>query len=260
MSVWATTWAYEQTVRPVGRKFVLVCIADFTDVNGYSYPSQEAIAAMTDQGISTVREHLRALELEGLIKREHRYKEGGGRTSDGFWLQAPKERLKPPQKKGESIPPKAGAKGKGIPPNLSNHTAESQQTIPPNSGGDPLVKDDPLEDPPKEIELPFSGPDFLAALSAFEHSRTCMKKPITPEARRLLFKKLLRWGETNATQALEDSAINRWQGVFEPRETNGRTQPNGVRPLDAAERNAARYSENLEFISDLRRSGGRDPH
>jgi hypothetical protein len=40
----------------------------------------------------------------------------------------------------------------------------------------------------------------------------------------------------------------------------GRIQPNGVRPLDASERNAARYSENLEFISDLRGGTSGDYH
>lgn len=39
-----------------------------------------------------------------------------------------------------------------------------------------------------------------------------------------------------------------------------RIQTHGVRPLDAAERNDARYSENLEFIADLRGSSGGDYH
>lgn len=137
MSVWAETWAYEQTVKPVGRKFVLVAIANFVDENGYCFPSQETLASMTDQGISTVREHLKALDSQGLISRERRYKKGGGRTSDGIRLQAPSERLKPPAKRGLSKAPKSGGMLETITPDSSNHTAESQQTMPPKAGDDP---------------------------------------------------------------------------------------------------------------------------
>lgn len=143
MSIWATAWAYEQTVKPVGRKFILVAIADFADEDGYCFPSQETLATMTDQGVSTVREHLKALETERLIRREHRYlKDGGGRTSDGFFLQAPAERLKP-----KSKPPKAGGKVRAYRQDSAKHTAESTPTIPLNSGGDPSVttNTDPLK-------------------------------------------------------------------------------------------------------------------
>jgi len=152
MSTWAVNWAYEQTVKPATRKFVLVSLANFADENGYCFPSQQTLASMTDQGVSTVREHLKALESEGIISREHRYaKQGGGRTSDGFWLQAPPERLKPPVKGAESKPPKAGGKEK--------HTAESQRAyrqdtakLPPTSGDDHIG----TSKEPSEIQSPHS--------------------------------------------------------------------------------------------------------
>ena len=40
----------------------------------------------------------------------------------------------------------------------------------------------------------------------------------------------------------------------------GRIQSNGVRPLDATERNAARFTENSEFIENLRGGSGPDYH
>lgn len=145
MSVWATAWAYEQTVKPVGRKFVLVAIADFCNADGWCFPSQETLAGMTDQGISTVREHLKELEKSGLIKREARYgKKGIGRISDGFWLQAPKDRLIPPSK---SKPLKAGGKVQRMPPSKTEHTAETAPTIPPKAGDDPLKNhQEPMSD------------------------------------------------------------------------------------------------------------------
>ena len=133
MSAWATTWAYEQDVSPCGKKAVLVALAHFADAEGYCFPSQETLALMTSQGISTVREHLKSLESENVLNRKPRYskKHGGGRTSDGFYLQAPPERLQP-------LPPKSSTN--------QNVTARIQQTyrqnsadLPPKSGGDLLV-------------------------------------------------------------------------------------------------------------------------
>lgn len=144
MSVWATKWAYEQTIKPVGRKFVLIAIADFADETGWCFPSQETLASMTDQGVSTVRAHIKKLEADGLVKREARYApQGGGRKSDGFWLQAPKESLKPPPK---SKPPKAGGKVKQT---AKTEIAYRQVTgnLPPEFGGDPIGT---TKEPPKE--------------------------------------------------------------------------------------------------------------
>lgn len=151
-------WAYEQTVKPSTRKFVLVSLANFADENGYCFPSQQTIASMTDQGVSTVREHLSALEADGFISREHRYAEtGGGRASDGFWLQAPKDRLKPPVKKLKSIPPKAGGMGASV----RKHSAEKDESyrqvtaeLPPKAGGDHIrTLNDPLKEPSPHARL-----------------------------------------------------------------------------------------------------------
>jgi hypothetical protein len=93
MSSWATSWAYEQDVKPCGTKAVLVALAHFADADGFCYPGQELLADMTAQGTSTVREHLKKLEHAGLINRQHRYGKDGKRMSDGFNLLAPAERL-----------------------------------------------------------------------------------------------------------------------------------------------------------------------
>jgi len=147
LSVWATTWAYEQTVKPVGRKFVLVCLANYADEKGYCFPSQQTLASMTDQGVSTVREHLKALESDGLIVREHRYsqKDGGGRTSDGFHLQAPENHLKPRPLNEKSIQPKVGVKSKRLTAKKAGTYRQVSADLPPKAGDDP--SGDPLEEP-----------------------------------------------------------------------------------------------------------------
>lgn len=167
MSVWATTWAYEQTVKPVGRKFVLVCLANYADENGYCFPSQQTLATMTDQGVSTVREHLKSLEIEGFIDREHRYlkKDRGGRTSDGFYLQAPPDRLKPTVK---GLPPKVSAKRRLTAEPAGTYRQVSGD-LPPKAGYDPL--DDPSVSDPSVKEMSPAERVFQCWKEAMEHPK-----------------------------------------------------------------------------------------
>lgn len=61
-------------------------------------------------------------------------------------------------------------------------------------------------------------------------------------------------------QQLEESQ-GKWRvSWLTVRRDIGRMQTNGVRPLEATERNAARSAENFDFIADLRGDGGRDYH
>lgn len=137
MSAWATTWAYEQEIGPCGKKAVLVALAHFADEDGFCYPGQETLAGMTSQGVSTVRAHVESLEKDGLINRDKRYKKGK-RTSDGFHLQAPTERLKPQSHYRR----KSAVVHFELPPEKECTTAEKPTVLPPDSAhdllGDPL--------------------------------------------------------------------------------------------------------------------------
>ena len=73
------------------------------------------------------------------------------------------------------------------------------------------------------LKPPYSGAAFLESLQLFKEHRDKIKKPLDANAEMLLFRKLSAWGEAVSTQALQDSVINRWQGVFEPRQ-NGNNQ------------------------------------
>ena len=86
MSIKALDWALSQPVKPSGKKFVLVVLANYADPDGLAYPSQPTIAAMTSQGVSTVRRWLADLEGAGAITRTARYRRDGTRTSDGYQL------------------------------------------------------------------------------------------------------------------------------------------------------------------------------
>jgi hypothetical protein len=104
VSVFATTWAYEQRIKNSGAKFVLVALADFADVNGFCFPGQHTLAVMTSLDERTIRKHLRWLEENNFIRRSRAHDDKGRRTSDDIYLQAPPERLRPTNGQAEKSP------------------------------------------------------------------------------------------------------------------------------------------------------------
>ena len=77
---------------------------------------------------------------------------------------------------------------------------------------------------------PIGLPDFIDAelFANFIQHRKEIKKPLTPHARDLIIKKLSDFNSRglDANKALENSIINGWQGVFEPRSNKFNYQKN----------------------------------
>lgn len=90
MSNEAITWAYAQPIT-TGAKFVLVALADMADEAHSCYPGQAKLAAMTGQGVRTVRRQLLELEVGGFLSRGRRFDAAGHRTSDRYVLPVGKE-------------------------------------------------------------------------------------------------------------------------------------------------------------------------
>lgn len=77
MSNEALTAVSKSSIRPSGRKFVLMALADYADENWSCFPSVAQLAQYTDQGEKTVRDHLDALEEAGIISRKRDRRDDG---------------------------------------------------------------------------------------------------------------------------------------------------------------------------------------
>jgi hypothetical protein len=67
---------------------------------------------------------------------------------------------------------------------------------------------------PDESLFPHKSDAFKEALYGYIEMRTITKKPITPHAYKLLFKKLEKVTERTAIEALDRSTENNWTGVY----------------------------------------------
>jgi hypothetical protein len=116
MSFDTLVWARNARTGSVGRKAVLLVLAEYADEADSCYPSQATIAAATEQSVRTVRGQLADLEAAGLLRREHRARPDGGRTSDRYYLLrdpdppadvagAPRQPTTPPPGSPLPVPP-----------------------------------------------------------------------------------------------------------------------------------------------------------
>lgn len=91
------------------------------------------------------------------------------------------------------------------------------------------------------LELPFESEEFRENWLGFRQVRKEMRKPVTPTAAKMIFKKLKPFGEKIATKALEDSISNNWQGVFPKNDDQERSYSapkNNLKPPKIDLRNA----------------------
>lgn len=119
MSIEAIMWARSVTTGSVGRKAVLLVLADYADERGECFPSQQLIAEHTEQSVRTVQRQIADLEAAKLIRRERRTRRNGSRTSDRYVLSI------------------------GLGDNLSRDNDDRTYTT-PVSGPEPLVEPNPL--------------------------------------------------------------------------------------------------------------------
>lgn len=77
MSNEALTAVAKAEIKPSGRKFVLMALADYADEGWSCFPSVAQLAEYTCQGEKTVRDHLDALERDKILSRDRHRREDG---------------------------------------------------------------------------------------------------------------------------------------------------------------------------------------
>ena len=133
MSVQAVGWALKLDI-PAATKFVLVALCNYADDKGRCWPSQESLARDTSMSDRTVRRHVKQLEEAGLITRKGRWKDGGSRTSDMFWIHIEPNRNESPV-------------SQTIPDNHDTHTGQMTQSIPDTESGEPSLEPSDIPNP-----------------------------------------------------------------------------------------------------------------
>lgn len=76
-------------IKPSGKKFTLMALANYADEEWSCFPSVQKLSEWTSQGKATVRRHLEELEKDGLISRNRRRREDGTLGTYRYIIQYP---------------------------------------------------------------------------------------------------------------------------------------------------------------------------
>ncbi|WP_367715137.1 helix-turn-helix domain-containing protein [Nitratireductor sp. GISD-1A_MAKvit] len=90
MSIEAIKAVSQADIRPCGRKFTLLALADFADANWSCFPKTATLASYTGQSDRAVRTHLAELEKEGFLTRFRPRREDGKLAGYRYKLQRQK--------------------------------------------------------------------------------------------------------------------------------------------------------------------------
>lgn len=220
------------------RKLVLIKLADNANDKGECFPSVAYIAEQCEISERSVQNHIKQLEVDGLLKIESRKSENGLNKSNIYYLNF------------------SGANAAPYGANNSNsgaNAAPSGESPAPLDGANAAPITSHIIEPVKEPvnNLIISGFDFSALSGSLEKNliddfikfRKSIKKPVTQGAINYLIRELnkaVREGH-NANELIEMTLSRGWQ-TFEYRYLNHQQQPpNGTPPkfMTLAERNRA---------------------
>lgn len=195
-------------------KPIAAAMADIANDDGTSiYPSVEYLAwllSKKDRSVQLALAELRSINVIVVVANEQ-----GGRgkpveyrlIEDNLPKRIPWREVRAQKKGVTDAPFSKGASGDEKGCNVPTERVQSGAPDP----------SEPLEEPLEVIEPPFSSPEFMEALAAFEKSQREIRNKLTPTRRKRIYKKLTRWGEAKAITALNDSADGGWKGVFFPK-------------------------------------------
>ena len=79
------TWAWQAPL-PLGPKIVLLALADSADDAGICWPGHRSLAAKCSVTVRTVQRTIAALQAQGQLLIEPRYRQDGSRSSNRYRL------------------------------------------------------------------------------------------------------------------------------------------------------------------------------
>ena len=206
MSNEALTAVAKADIRPSGRKFVMMALADYADEEWSCFPSVDQLAAYTSQGNKTVRDHLDALEELGILTRERQRRKDGTLGRYRFKIQR------------QNLPVAKSARGEKQPKPAADFAAHNPQLEPSYTSS---LRSEGKRTPRDELETVL---DAERAQAVIDH-RQRIRKPLTAHAAKLLAGKFSKVSDPNA--AADTMIANGWQGFelgwIENRETRSRS-------------------------------------
>jgi hypothetical protein len=207
---------------------VLAIIGTYTNERGICWPSQSSIGELAGVSRRMVQKCVATLTQAGYLKLTRRVDAAGGDASCLIEVLHPRpdpQYLRQTTKQFHAFfsqQPSTPATSEVAPPATSEVAPPATSEVAPPATSEVALttpSNDPTErySPPTPPRQQTPPPELDAEIwEQWEQHRRALRKPLTPQARALQWKKLAEWGWEHQRAIIERSIERGWQGLFPP--------------------------------------------
>ena len=219
-------------------KLTLMALADFSDDEGYCYPSYEVLAKKISKSKRTAIRAVEKLTELGFLQKEKRELNDGTSRTNLYKIVSEKERVTqtPPMMTNEkeavtSMTSHSDTDDTRAVTNVSLHSDKGVTpiNITTNRTVSRTIKEPSINPlPPKGVSLPdFIDPNLWQEYLAYKKER---REKLSSKGIEMKFSEWAKWASEgiDVNECLREAMRNEWQGVFKPKPTYGAKATNGT--------------------------------
>ena len=238
MSIRIMSQVWNMEIEDSTTKLTLMALADFSDDEGYCYPSYEVLAKKISKSKRTAIRAVEKLAELGFLQKEKRELNDGTSRTNLYRIVSENERVTqtPPMMTNEkeavtSMTSHSDTDDTRVMTNVSLHSDKGVTpiNITTNRTVSRTIKEPSINPlPPKGVSLPdFIDPNLWQEYLAYKKER---REKLSSKGIEMKFSEWAKWDAEgiDVNECLREAMRNEWQGVFPPKPTYKAKATNGT--------------------------------
>lgn len=234
MSIRIMSQVWNMEIEDSTTKLTLMALADFSDDEGYCYPSYEVLAKKISKSKRTAIRAVEKLAELGFLQKEKRELKDGTSSANLYKILSEKDRVT--QTHPRVTNEKERVTSMTLPsdtddtPRVTSMTPCSDKGVTPinittNRTVSRTIKEPSINPlPPKGVSLPdFIDPNLWQKYLAYKKER---REKLSTEGIEMKFSEWAKWASEgiDVNECIREAMRNEWQGVFKPKPTYNKAQ------------------------------------
>nr|DAR16481.1 MAG TPA: helix-turn-helix domain protein [Caudoviricetes sp.] len=231
MSIRIMSQVWNMEIEDSTTKLTLMALADFSDDEGYCYPSYEVLAKKISKSKRTAIRAVEKLTELGFLQKEKRELKDGTSSANLYKILSENERVT--QTHPRVTNEKERVTSMTLPSDTDDTTRVTSMTPCSDKGVTPInittnrtvsrtIKEPSINPlPPKDISLPdFIDPNLWQKYLAYKKER---REKLSSKGIEMKFSEWAKWASEgiDVNECIREAMRNEWQGVFKPKPTYG---------------------------------------
>lgn len=240
MSIRIMSQVWNMEIDDSTAKLTLMALADFSDDEGYCYPSYEVLAKKISKSKRTAIRAVEKLTELGFLQKEKRELKDGTSSANLYKILSEKDRVT--QTHPRVTNEKERVTSMTLPSDTDDTSRVTSMTPCSDKGVTPInittnrtvsrtIKEPSINPlPPKGVSLPdFIDPNLWQKYLAYKKER---REKLSTEGIEMKFSEWAKWASEgiDVNACIREAMANEWQGVFKPKTQggSGRNVPNNA--------------------------------